>query len=222
MHVVLRKMAIRRPSRHMTYHDLRDALGDTGCALCRLVGSAVDRYLRAILYESVNDPGLREKLRASRGFCREHAWQVQRRGSPLSISILWQDLLSLEPQPGDSRRGASNHGRRACPACVVATEAEERYLGTLLEHLEADGLHDSYAASDGLCLPHLHTALAQSPAGVKDFLLAVESRKLGELSEELSEIIRKNDYRFREEPWGSEKDAWVRATRKLAGEPPER
>ena len=75
MHVVLRQMAMKQPSRHMTYHDLREALAEPGCAFCRLVARAVDRYLRALLYESVNDPGLREKLRASRGFCRGHAWR---------------------------------------------------------------------------------------------------------------------------------------------------
>jgi len=35
------------------------------------------------------------------------------------------------------------------------------------------------------------------------------------LQAELGEIVRKNDYRFRGEPWGSEKDAWLRALQKL-------
>ena len=72
-----KRMAARRPSKHMTYHSLREALAAPGCAFCRLVASAVDRYLRALLHESVNDPEVRERLRASRGFCREHSWQLQ-------------------------------------------------------------------------------------------------------------------------------------------------
>jgi len=32
-----------------------------------------------------------------------------------------------------------------------------------------------------------------------------------------SEFIRKNDYRFRHETWGEERDAWLRAIAALAG-----
>jgi len=34
---------------------------------------------------------------------------------------------------------------------------------------------------------------------------------------QLSEFIRKNDYRFRDEPVGEEGDAWLRAIAALAG-----
>jgi hypothetical protein len=147
---------------------------------------------------------------------------LQRRGDPLGISILWQDILSLDIGDGSDRpAGESRRHRPSCPACEVAAAAEKRYLETLLEHMDAGGLREDYEASGGLCLPHLRTALKQSTGTVRRFLLASESGKLGRLCGELREIIRKNDYRFREEPWGSEKDAWIRATRKLAGEPPE-
>jgi hypothetical protein len=207
----------KQPSRHITYHDLRDALAEPGCPLCRRVARAVDRYLRALLYESVNDPEVREGLRASQGFCRQHAWQVQRRASPLSIAILWRDLLSQElaPEPSANRRA------RLCPACAVAAEAERGHLAALAEHLEAGSLRDEFAASAGLCLPHLRAALRAAKAGAREFLLAAESEKIAALREQLSEIIRKHDYRFRGEPWGREKDAWIRATAKLAGEAPE-
>jgi nucleotide-binding universal stress UspA family protein len=93
MQVAREVMVAKQPSRHMTYYDLSDALARPGCAVCRLVANAVDRYLRGLLHESVNNPGVRERLRASSGFCREHSWQLQRRGDPLSIAILWRDLL---------------------------------------------------------------------------------------------------------------------------------
>jgi len=89
----------------------------------------------------------------------------------------------------------------------------------LLEHLQAGTLREEYVASGGLCLPHLRVALAGAPAEARRFLEAAESDKLAGLREELSDLIRKNDYRFREEPWGPERDAWIRAARKLAGEP---
>ena len=220
--MVRERVKAERPSRHMTYHDLREAFAEPGCVVCRLVAHAVDRYLRALLHESVNDPGVRERLRASFGFCTEHSWQLQRRGDPLGISILWRDLLTQGVQPQKQRRGRTDKRRnQVCPACEIALEAQRRYLGTLLAHLGAGALRDEYAASEGLCMPHLRAALRHTPAGAQDFLLASEAEKLRRLTDELSEIIRKNDYRFREEPWGPERDAWIRATRKLAGEPPE-
>ena len=206
----------------MTYHDVSEALAEPGCVVCRLVANSVDCYLRGLLHESVNDPGMRERLRASKGFCREHSWQLQRRGDPLSISILWHDLLSpeLDEDPGRRRR-AGGRRKPLCPACEIAVEAERRYVGILVEHLEVGALRNEYAASAGLCLPHLGLARIAAPAGARCFLATAESDKLTRLREELSEIIRKNDHRFRDEPWGSERDAWIRATRKLAGEPPE-
>jgi len=220
MTMVRERVKAERPSRHMTYHDLREAFAEAGCVVCRLVANAVDRYLRALLHERVNDPGVRERLRASFGFCREHSWQLQRRGDPLGISILWRDLLSQGVEGDDSSRRPGRRRPQICPACEAAVEAERRYLGTLLDHIEVGELRNEYAASRGLCLPHVRAALAQALPEAKRFLMASESDKLARLSAELAEIIRKNDYRFREEPWGPEKDAWIRATGKLAGEPP--
>jgi hypothetical protein len=215
-------MAANQLSRHMTYHDLSEALAQAGCAVCRLVAVATDRYLRSLLYESVNDSGLREKLRASRGFCPAHAWQVQRRGDPLSVSILWRDLLTQAAEADADRQRQKGNSRTAtCPACELAAEAERRYLETLVEHLAAGSLRQEYDTSPGLCLPHLRKALRRGSADARTLLLDSEAAKLSQLNRELAEIIRKNDYRFRDEPWGPERDAWIRATRKLAGEPPE-
>jgi len=208
-----------QPSRHMTYHDLSEALAQAGCPICRLVAEATDRYLRSLLHESVNDPRVREKLRASQGFCGEHAWQVQRRGDPLGISILWRDLLSQAAESTSHSPAGRDRGRSVlCLACEVAAEAERSYLETLVEHLASGSLRREYDSSAGLCLPHLRKALTHRSAA-RAFLLESEGAKLAGLIEELTEIIRKHDYRFREEPWGAERDAWIRATRKLAGEP---
>jgi hypothetical protein len=46
-----------------------------------------------------------------------------------------------------------------------------------------------------------------------------EAQRLAALQAELEEIVRKNDYRFRGEPWGPERDAWLRALAKLRRPP---
>jgi hypothetical protein len=42
--------------------------------LSRLEQQLVERYLDNQFYENVNNPDWRNRLRASHGFCREHAW----------------------------------------------------------------------------------------------------------------------------------------------------
>ncbi len=60
-------------SRTMSYYDLRDALGQPGCPVCRLTARDADRYLDGLLWEHVNDPGVRVQVREAQGFCRDHA-----------------------------------------------------------------------------------------------------------------------------------------------------
>jgi hypothetical protein len=40
------------------------------------------------------------------------------------------------------------------------------------------------------------------------------------LVDHLDEFIRKSDYRFRDEAWGEERDAWLRAIAALVGTQP--
>ncbi len=57
---------------------------------------------------------------------------------------------------------------------------------------------------------------AYQMASLADGALRAEVAGLRRLAE-LDEFIRKNDYRFRDEPWGQERDAWLRALNALAG-----
>jgi len=48
-------------------------------------------------------------------------------------------------------------------------------------------------------------------------VLSIERKKISQLVGELREFIRKHDYRYSEEPFGKERDAWIRAVEKLNG-----
>jgi hypothetical protein len=52
------------------FYDLRQAFGEPGCALCRLLAQAADGYIDSLLWELVNDPALRLELNQTRGYCR--------------------------------------------------------------------------------------------------------------------------------------------------------
>src|SRR5690348_16070224 len=55
---------------------LEEALRQAGCPICRLIAKAERHYFEAFFYENVNDPGVNDELRASRGFCTEHTRTV--------------------------------------------------------------------------------------------------------------------------------------------------
>jgi hypothetical protein len=183
-------------------------------------------------YEGVNDPGLRRALRSAHGLCHRHAWQwTEMRGSPLGIAIVYRNLVKdlmdvLEsPAPttmrerGNRRRTASHlavGGR--CPACHAEDEAVERYGSTLLAHLDKPETADAYARAGGLCLPHMRMVLALADDAQARTVQAWQLAIYGSLYEQLNEFIRKHDHRFSHEPFGDEKDLWLRAVAGLVGD----
>ena len=242
---------MKTPAQTMSFHDLRDALAEPGCAVCRLKADAVDRFLEGLLWESVNDPGKRREIRQARGFCPMHAWGLVRTSASLGVAIITRDLLqsalaafegaSFQAPPAWSIRRVQEaldrarpaeataelvgrlEPQSACPACVWAEKMEGAYLDELLGHLLGeDGLLAAYESSDGLCLPHFRRALAQvRDERVFDALVGAQRKIWDRLVVHLSEFIRKSDHRFQDEPWGEERDAWLRAIAALSGARPD-
>jgi hypothetical protein len=74
------------PERRSGFFNLFDALAEKGCAPCRLLAKAEHDTLDALLYENVNDPGTREAMSVSLGFCAAHA---ERNVAGDSTSCTW-------------------------------------------------------------------------------------------------------------------------------------
>jgi hypothetical protein len=234
-------------SRTKTFYDLRDALADPGCPVCRLTARDGDRYLDSLLDESVNDPAVRDDIRQARGFCRRHAWQLVRPGVALGIAIVHRDLIrtllraldgarfqnpprlsmqrihetldAQKPATATADLVSQLEPRQACPACVLEAKMENIYLSTLVENLVGEeGLLDGLASSAGLCLPHLRQALTLTrDRAVFVALISSQQAIWRQLEADLGEFIRKSDYRFQEEPLRDEGDAWLRAIAVVAG-----
>jgi hypothetical protein len=234
----------------MSFYDLRDALAQPGCVVCRLKVEASERYLDGLLWENVNDPGVRHDLRQARGFCHEHAWKLVRNGASLGAAIILRDVLqhvlktlkvarfetlpalslrrtqealdAKQPSAATAELVARLAPQSPCPGCAQAQTMEDIYLSTLLEHfLGEKGLLAAYQASDGLCLPHFRQALTRvRDEAVFEAMVNAQDAIWERLVGHLSEIIRKSDYRFRHEPLGEEGGGTLRATAALSGPRP--
>lgn len=232
------------------YRQIRGAMENRGCPLCRLLARSADRYVDTILWEMVLDPDYRSVLLQSRGFCRTHGWLLVRAGAALGVAILTRDILNtLLDEMASSAAGdgpesvlenllhrldrgrvskptaqlvAALSPQMPCPVCSHLESLEKDYVSTLLTHLEGPGaLNEAYRASDGLCLEHVRQTLARAPsATVASTLVAAQREVWQRLHAELGEFIRKADHRYKGEPYGSERDSWRRAIEALCGPPP--
>jgi hypothetical protein len=59
-----------------SYHDLIEAFGGAGCAVCRLLERDAHRYLDLLLYEYAMDFEIHGDFRTSRGLCSIHSAQL--------------------------------------------------------------------------------------------------------------------------------------------------
>jgi hypothetical protein len=209
-----------RASRHLVFHELLDALrGGHLCALCHLENRSVERYFSSVFHESVNDPGLREELLKSRGYCPRHARMMLRNGDAMGIAILYEDQVRLALSDYQGGAAAKHRaGGAICPACRKQADARSRYCSTLLEWLNDADVQEALERSGGFCVPHTRYLQERAPAVDRDRLTDLLRRRLESLKAELGEFRRKNDYRFRHEGFGSEADSWRRAVWLLTGE----
>jgi Family of unknown function (DUF6062) len=216
------------------YFELIEALQAGGCALCRLALKASDSYLNALLYEGVIDVPIRDELRNARGPCHRHAWQMAgKRGSVLGTAVIYRDVVNtlaraLQEEAAAPRRWRGNRDTLArrlaptagCPACALEQDAERRAAKTLLKHVSSADIAAAYDAAGGLCLPHFEVVLAHAGGEASRTLAQWQASALCRLRDELDELIRKHDYRFRGEPTSAEEAiAWKRAVAAAVGEP---
>jgi hypothetical protein len=193
--------------------ELREAFQQSGCAICQLADRAVVRFMRSVSYEQVNGPPLRARLRASRGFCTTHAHRWLREAqSVLGTALIYRDAITaalreLEEPPtreagglqGLLGRSPRPHRPPPCPACRVQHEAQDRYIDALVQNVDSPAVGAALARSEGVCLPH--TLRARQRGGARAEAICARSREVAaDLIQHLSEVVRKEDYRFRHEP----------------------
>ena len=217
------------------YQVLLEACKQTGCALCRLAHESTYRYLDAWKYELFTDVDLQKELRLSQGFCHTHTWQLAQMGASLQLAQNYRSILSDTMSQLQEAEGTPSGGRLRrffdpkqevqhipCPACRQQEEAEVHLVHTLRHAILDAAFYTAFAHSAGLCLHHLHLAstlkMSDTPGDWLSQLRKGQIACLQRLDAQLAELIRKHDYRFKNEERGPEMVSWLHAAGLVAGE----
>jgi hypothetical protein len=231
--------------RNLTRLDLIEALRRPGCALCYLAQQKSQRYVETLLDNAVTDVDQRDTWRRAKGFCHGHAWMAttvpQASGS---LAILYADVLRHETKHLDALRAShltarwpqwlSRHRmakrvqqwlrvwqqRHACPACRLWQEQEQLCIAVLLDDWHDPTLQAAFTQSSGFCILHIARLIDHGTTHTHlSAFLTAQQEHLQALQAELQEFVRKLDYRFAREPYGSEADAWQRVVALFVGIP---
>jgi hypothetical protein len=218
----------------LTLIDLKRALPQSGCPICRLQTETEERYLGHVLWEYVNDLSTRARFLPSWGYCARHArllgrLELKDYHDAMGTAIMYESLVQQLRNQLDrvQAEAAQYHSQRrvrifrmpwirarntpdplaptaGCYVCEIGTMSAGFILEGLIDGLEGrEGkISELYHSSDGLCLPHLRTALTQTQPGrnaVSKILVDHAQKRMATLHNHISEYIRKHGWDARTE-----------------------
>jgi len=168
------------------------------------------------LYESVNDISLRKNICNSNGLCNFHAYMLMEMGDPLAHALVYSDLLkkAIDNMSGiNLKQNNLYQSHNDCLFCKQAKESEDTYIIAFADAFEDTEFKEKYISGGMLCMPHLELIKNLKRHEV-DKIVDISLEKYRGLINDLSEIKRKNDYRFSSENWTEqEKTSWKRAVK---------
>jgi len=96
----------------------------------------------------------------------------------------------------------------------------ERYFKIFIDSLKAEKeMREAFESSHGICVPHFLKLIGYTDnIGIGEYLFKYEKQKLKNIQGLLKEFIRKEDYRFKEEPITREEGrSWIDSVRMMTG-----
>jgi Family of unknown function (DUF6062) len=223
-------------ARSTQYFDLRDALTQPSCPICRLVDSGVRQFVDGLFYESLTVVERRAEIREARGFCSAHSSVISGTTRVLGSAIIHRDVINdvLRGIPeANAPKGLFRQGvaavtdavvkaikpRRECPLCEFERRQEKILLETLLRNLHEPELREAFERSAGLCLPHLQTVCGMR--GIQDdnlrWLIETQRSILLNLRDQLDLFVHRYNGSYDFAQMGSEAEAPQRAVRTVSG-----
>jgi hypothetical protein len=206
-----------------------------GCPICHYGRQTGRKFMDGILYESVNDYGLRQQLAQSLGFCTFHSQEMLTfPGAKLGAAIIEQAMLkealrqidgmtrARRPRFGIGKKNVASVAppdEQSCMVCQFERNHERMAITDLVKHWDATWAEHLQNAG-GMCLQHLAQTLLLAPKPMQQTLKQMHNTLWQTHIAHLDEFIRKQDYRFQDEMISQEEGLASRRTIAiLTGEP---
>lgn len=224
---------------------LRAAFFREGCAVCAVILENMQLIMDSWQYEGFTNVDHRHDLIRTRGFCAMHTWQLAQLPTSFQLGVVYREVLTevvgvleREQQAAESSKKRTFMGRlkpqhasnsdgvrprfEQCYFCQARERIEARLIDTFVGLLHTSEDRDRMSQSTGLCLLHFTQARAwaeEHDAEGARYLLDCQYVCLKRVLGEVEELVRKHDYRFKNEPRGDEMTSWRRAAEVCAGLP---
>lgn len=194
------------------------------CPLCRVEHKTNREYIWHFFDEGADRGDAIDAVSQACGVRATHIEMLRRievdgMKSTLGISTMFADTFAEIVKGLESLTPEAEFRRSLCPACANRAERLRANVGYLLDLLATSpGSGERFAASPGLCFVHFELVWELAPARQDlEPILEVQRKAARSLLHDLQECVRKQDDRYRHEPKGSERDAWLNAIHLTAG-----
>ena len=204
--------------------NLRKTLEKEGCPICTILYQAEVKRLKHLIYELVNDPATRHKLRSSLGLCNYHSWllvkliEENKIPDKLGPTIIMKDLLE---ELLEKNYLMENEVKGKCFICIEKHQLEEIYLEETIRWINnsCDNFLDEYSESPSiLCLKHyMQIREKMVKKKCREKLLALQEEKIRKTLKLLDSYINKSRYDSKEKPNKMEGEAYKKAITILKG-----
>ncbi|GHU53455.1 hypothetical protein AGMMS49975_11570 [Clostridia bacterium] len=212
------------------------------CPFCEMRERLEREALEFVLGASYMESNIRAQT-DKQGFCAEHSGKMHAGKNALGVALmththlkavsfqlnkLLYDLSKSKPSFGKKTRAEKvisyikNH-KESCYLCNRVDKFFERYISTFFDMWKNNKINDKVANGEGFCLNHYAELLEYGEKNLTnsefdDFVRAtvpIQLKAFARLDGELDWLIQKYDYRFKDEPWKTSKDALPRSLKKL-------
>jgi len=201
------------------------------CVVCHLMRDRAFDLAAQWQYALAQDPAAQAEFVETQTWCNRHGWFFQDVASPQTLGRLHRELsgrvqarigrllhgdLSPVAGQGVSPILGGVVGRRRCRLCEDEAAFQQVLLGELGRGLASGPLRPAFAASVGLCIPHLAALLdTVADEGTVRFLLESTADHLRRMVQELETFEAETASRRRR--YGSTTDAPLRAMARWVG-----
>ncbi|MGQ9781159.1 MAG: DUF6062 family protein [Nitrososphaeria archaeon] len=215
------KVSRHRKGKDITYVLLKDALQEKDCPICFLLVKHKEKWIDGLLYERVNDPHTRERIKSG-GFCTRHLWDIFTYSAKhpgldgLGISIILLDVLETQMVKLSAKDVDYFWGDK-CILCESLIGLEESSLDSLALWFGDELLYHYGSSPSILCLRHFRSVLGKVGSEHRSILYQMQLSKLKKLNGDLKSFVRKFDWNVKDKPTFDEASAKELAAKVLRG-----